>query len=58
MLRMSSKTRTAPLLAAVITAAALGLAACGGGSVPGDWVATVGDETIKRDTFDHWMKIT
>ncbi len=57
MLRMSSKTRTAPLLAAVITAAALGLAACGGGGVPANSVATVGDQTIKRDTFDHWMKI-
>jgi foldase protein PrsA len=57
MLRMSSKTRTALLLAAVLTAAALGLAACGGGGVPANSVATVGDQTIKRDTFDHWMKI-
>jgi foldase protein PrsA len=54
---MSSKLRTAPLLAAVLTAAALGLAACGGGGVPANSVATVGDQTIKRDTFDHWMKI-
>jgi parvulin-like peptidyl-prolyl isomerase len=57
MLRMSSKIRTAPLLAAALTAAALGLAACGGGGVPANSVATVGDQTIKRDTFDHWMKI-
>ena len=25
--------------------------------MPGNSVATVGDQTIKRDTFDHWMKI-
>ena len=37
-------------------AAVLGVSACGGG-VPGNSVATVGDQTIKRDTFDHWMKI-
>ncbi|MGZ6644808.1 MAG: peptidyl-prolyl cis-trans isomerase [Solirubrobacteraceae bacterium] len=35
---------------------ALSLAACGGG-VPGDSVAKVGDQTIKKSTFDHWMKI-
>jgi len=35
----------------------LGVSACGGGGVPGNSVATVGDQTIKRDTFDHWMKI-
>jgi foldase protein PrsA len=35
---------------------ALGVSACGGG-VPGDSVATVGDQSIKTDTFNHWMKI-
>jgi len=25
--------------------------------MPGNSVATVGDQTIQRDTFDHWMKI-
>ncbi len=35
---------------------ALTLSACGGG-VPGDSVAKVGDQTIKTDTFNHWMKI-
>lgn len=43
-------------MAAVLVAAVLGVSACGGG-MPGDSVATVGDQTIKRDTFDHWMKI-
>jgi foldase protein PrsA len=33
------------------------LAACGGGGVPGNSVATVGDQTIKKSTFDHWMQI-
>jgi foldase protein PrsA len=54
---MILKLRTAPLLAAALAAAAVVLAACGGGGVPGNSVATVGDQTIKRDTFDHWMKI-
>jgi foldase protein PrsA len=50
------KTRTALPMAAVLVAAVLGVSACGGG-MPGNSVATVGDQTIKRDTFDHWMKI-
>jgi foldase protein PrsA len=54
---MILKLRTAPLLAAALAAAALGVSACGGGGVPGNSVATVGDQTIKRSTFDHWMKI-
>ena len=40
----------------MLVAAVLGVSACGGG-VPGNSVAKVGDQTIKRDTFDHWMKI-
>jgi foldase protein PrsA len=50
------KTRTALPMAAVLVAAVLGVSACGGG-MPGNSVATVGDQTIKRGTFDHWMKI-
>ena len=50
------KNRIALPVAAVLMAAVLGVSACGGG-VPGNSVATVGDQTIKRDTFDHWMKI-
>ncbi|HSD81720.1 MAG TPA: hypothetical protein VLB47_13715, partial [Solirubrobacteraceae bacterium] len=37
-------------------AAVVALAACGGG-VPGNSVATVGDQTIKKSTFDHWLRI-
>jgi foldase protein PrsA len=48
--------RTA-LAAAALSAVAIGVTACGGGAIPGNSVATVGDQTIKRDTFDHWMKI-
>jgi foldase protein PrsA len=44
----------ATLLALVATAA--GLTACGD-NVPGNAVARVGDETIERETFDHWMRI-
>jgi foldase protein PrsA len=53
---MVLKIRTALPVAAVLTAAVLGVSACGGG-MPGNSVATVGEQTIKRDTFDHWMKI-
>src|SRR5512133_4308000 len=54
---MALKTRTALPAAALLVVAVLGVSACGGGGVPGNSVATVGDQTIKRDTFDHWMKI-
>src|SRR5689334_13080819 len=54
---MALKTRTALPVVALLAVAVLGVSACGGGGVPGNSVATVGDQTIKRDTFDHWMKI-
>ncbi|MCW3046435.1 MAG: peptidylprolyl isomerase [Solirubrobacterales bacterium] len=52
---MTSKLRWIPALGAffVLTVA---LAACGGG-LPGNSVATVDNQTIKRSTFDHWMQI-
>ena len=53
---MVLKIRTALPVVAVLTAAVLGVSACGGG-MPGNSVATVGDQTIKRGTFSHWMKI-
>jgi foldase protein PrsA len=51
-----NKLRQSALGAFFVAALALGVSACGGG-VPGNSVATVGDETIKRSTFDHWMRI-
>jgi foldase protein PrsA len=51
---MSIFRRTAALCAFFV--AVVVLAACGGG-VPGNSVATVGDQTIKKSTFDHWMRI-
>jgi len=51
-----SKLRRTLALAALSVVPVL-LAACGGGGVPGDSVATVGDQTIKKSTFDHWMRI-
>jgi foldase protein PrsA len=51
-----NKFRKSALGAFFVVALALGVSACGGG-MPGNSVATVGDQTIKRDTFDHWMKI-
>ena len=52
---MLPKYRT-PALCAFLVLSALVLAACGGG-VPGNSVARIGDQTIKKSTFDHWMKI-
>ena len=52
---MLAKYRS-PALCAVLVLSALVLAACGGG-VPGNSVVRVGDETIKKSTFDHWMRI-
>jgi parvulin-like peptidyl-prolyl isomerase len=51
-----NKLRQSALGAFFVAALALGVSACGGG-LPGNSVATVGDQTIKRDTFDHWMRI-
>jgi parvulin-like peptidyl-prolyl isomerase len=53
---MALKTRTALPVAALLAVAVLGVSACGGG-MPGNSVATVGDQTIKRGTFEHWMRI-
>jgi len=51
-----NKFRQSALGAFFVAALAVGVSACGGG-LPGNSVATVGDQTIKRDTFDHWMRI-
>jgi foldase protein PrsA len=50
--------RISALSAFFVALMALGLVACGGGGgVPGNAVAKVDDESIKRATFDHWMQI-
>jgi foldase protein PrsA len=36
---------------------AIVLAACGGSSIPGNSVAKVGDTSITKDDFNHWLKI-
>jgi foldase protein PrsA len=51
-----NKFRQSALGAFFVAALAVGVSACGGG-LPGNSVATVSDQTIKRDTFDHWMRI-
>jgi parvulin-like peptidyl-prolyl isomerase len=43
-------------LCAFFVVPALVLSACGG-DVPGNSVAKVGDQSIKKTTFDHWMQI-
>jgi foldase protein PrsA len=52
---MLSKYRSLALCAFFVLPALL-ISACGGG-VPGNSVARIGDQSIKRSTFDHWMKI-
>ena len=51
-----TRTRSLTALGAVLVSG-LVLAACGGDSVPGNAVVRVGDQSIKKDTFDHWMRI-
>jgi parvulin-like peptidyl-prolyl isomerase len=51
-----NKFRHLALGAFFVLALAFGVSACGGG-LPGNSVATIGDQTIKRSTFDHWMRI-
>ena len=52
---MLSKYRSLALCAFFVLPALL-LSACGS-DVPGNSVAKVGDQSIKRSTFDHWMQI-
>jgi foldase protein PrsA len=52
---MLKKYRSLALCAFFVLPALL-ISACGGG-VPGNSVVQVGDQTIKKSTFDHWMKI-
>src|SRR5690242_15898597 len=52
---MLSKYRS-PALCAVLAIPVLALSACGS-DVQSNSVAKIGDQSIKRDTFDHWMRI-
>jgi foldase protein PrsA len=49
------KLRTLPALAAALILSA-SLAACGD-SVPGNAVARIGDDSITKTTFNHWMQV-
>jgi foldase protein PrsA len=51
---MTPKLRTFAALGAI---SILGLSACGGDNVPGNAVVRVGDDTIKKTMFDHWMQV-
>lgn len=51
---MHRAIRTTAALGAVLFAL-VGLAACGG--IPGDAVVSVDGNSIKKDTFDHWMSV-
>jgi foldase protein PrsA len=45
----------APLSAFFVLA--LVLSACGGNSVPGNAVASIGGDAIKKVAYDHWLKV-
>ena len=51
-----AKTRSVSALCAFFVVS-LVLAACGGGGIPGDAVVKVGDSTIKKTTFQHWLSV-
>lgn len=53
---MSKHLRFISALGAVFFAL-VGLAACGGSSVPGNAVAQVGETAITKAAFEHWMAI-
>ncbi len=44
-------------LGAFFVAAIVALSACGGGGIPGNSVAKVGDQPVSKDQFDHWMLV-
>ncbi len=44
-------------LCAFFVVTAVALTACGGDSIPGNAVAKIGDDSISKDTFNHWMKV-
>ena len=52
---MLSKYRSLALCAFFVLPVLL-LSACGG-DVPGNSVAKIGDQSIRKTTFDHWMRI-
>jgi foldase protein PrsA len=53
---MLMKSRSLALCAFFVVPA-LALSACGGSDVPGNAVARIGDQSIKKTTFTHWMQI-
>jgi foldase protein PrsA len=53
---MRTKIRQFMALGAFFVVAAA-VTACGGDGVPGNAVVRVGDQSIKKSTFDHWMRI-
>jgi foldase protein PrsA len=52
-----SNIRKFPALGAFFVVAALGITACGGDNVPGNAVARVGDDSITKTTFNHWLNV-
>jgi foldase protein PrsA len=53
---MRTPRKLLPALAGLVLVP-LTLAACGGDSVPGNAIASIGGDSVKVSAFDHWMQI-
>ena len=54
---MLANFRRSILVLGAASASAAGLAACGEDAIPGNAVARVGDTSIKKDAYDHWVQV-
>ncbi len=54
---MLQNFRRSVLALSAASVAAASLAACGEESIPGNAVVRVGDTTIKKDAYDHWLSV-
>jgi foldase protein PrsA len=55
--RVLTNFRRSAVALGATTFAVVGLAACGGDSIPGNAVVRVGDTAIKKDAFTHWLDV-
>ena len=54
---LNPRGRSKLVLGVAAAAAAVGLSACGGDSIPGNAVVKVADTTITKTAYDHWLQV-